>query len=160
NENPVLKKALIFKGGTALKKCYFGNYRFSEDLDYTVIDKNMINPNILLDEFKKVATWIYEQSGLRIANERTDFDIYQNSKGLVNCQGRLYYQGPISPTSQRQWPRINLDFTTEELVVQEPVEVSILHDYDDFDSTVFKATAYCFEEVLAEKIRAIEERCM
>ena len=30
-----LKDSLIFKGGTALKKCYFGDYRFSEDLDFT-----------------------------------------------------------------------------------------------------------------------------
>jgi len=28
-----LRKTLVFKGGTALKKCYFGDYRFSEDLD-------------------------------------------------------------------------------------------------------------------------------
>ncbi|MQY59088.1 MAG: hypothetical protein GH144_05705, partial [Clostridia bacterium] len=33
-----LQKALIFKGGTALKKCYFGEYRFSEDLDFTARD--------------------------------------------------------------------------------------------------------------------------
>ncbi|MCF7806852.1 MAG: nucleotidyl transferase AbiEii/AbiGii toxin family protein [Simkaniaceae bacterium] len=36
-EHPSLKEQLIFKGGTALKKCYFGNYRFSEDLDFSVI---------------------------------------------------------------------------------------------------------------------------
>jgi hypothetical protein len=30
-----LRNALVFKGGTALKKCYFGNYRFSEDLDFS-----------------------------------------------------------------------------------------------------------------------------
>ena len=29
-----LRDQLAFKGGTALKKCYFGNYRFSEDLAY------------------------------------------------------------------------------------------------------------------------------
>ncbi len=27
---------LAFKGGTALKRCYFGDYRFSEDLDFTL----------------------------------------------------------------------------------------------------------------------------
>jgi hypothetical protein len=32
---PALKGSLVFKGGTALKKCYFGEYRFSEDLDFT-----------------------------------------------------------------------------------------------------------------------------
>lgn len=31
-----LRDALIFKGGTALKKCWFGDYRFSEDLDFSV----------------------------------------------------------------------------------------------------------------------------
>lgn len=30
-----LKPILAFKGGTALKRCYFGDYRFSEDLDFT-----------------------------------------------------------------------------------------------------------------------------
>lgn len=29
-----LQEWLIFKGGTALKKCYFGEYRFSEDLGF------------------------------------------------------------------------------------------------------------------------------
>ena len=33
--NPDLSGTLIFKGGTALKKLYFGDYRFSEDLDFS-----------------------------------------------------------------------------------------------------------------------------
>ena len=32
---PLLFDTLVFKGGTTLRKCYFGNYRFSEDLDFT-----------------------------------------------------------------------------------------------------------------------------
>ncbi len=31
---PELRDTLVCKGGTALKKCYFGDYRFSEDLKY------------------------------------------------------------------------------------------------------------------------------
>src|SRR5271155_4001710 len=31
-----LRERLAFKGGTALKRCYFGDYRFSEDLDFTL----------------------------------------------------------------------------------------------------------------------------
>ena len=30
--------SLVFKGGTALKKCYFDNYRFSEDLDFSGLE--------------------------------------------------------------------------------------------------------------------------
>ena len=33
--NEKLQNGLISKGGTALKKCYFGEYRFSKDLDFT-----------------------------------------------------------------------------------------------------------------------------
>lgn len=32
-----LKAILAFKGGTALKRCYFDDYRFSEDLDFTLL---------------------------------------------------------------------------------------------------------------------------
>ena len=31
-----LAERLIFKGGTALRKCYFPDYRFSADLDFTL----------------------------------------------------------------------------------------------------------------------------
>ena len=31
-----LRSVLAFKGGTALKRCYFPDYRFSEDLDFTL----------------------------------------------------------------------------------------------------------------------------
>ena len=33
-----LRQTLVFKGGTALKKCYFGDYRFSEDLDFSGLE--------------------------------------------------------------------------------------------------------------------------
>ena len=34
-----LKNTLVFKGGTALKKCYFGDYRFSEDLKFSALEE-------------------------------------------------------------------------------------------------------------------------
>ena len=33
--HPRLAQRLVFKGGTCLRKCYFPDYRFSEDLDFT-----------------------------------------------------------------------------------------------------------------------------
>jgi predicted nucleotidyltransferase component of viral defense system len=33
-----LRAKLAFKGGTALKRCYFADYRFSEDLDFTLLE--------------------------------------------------------------------------------------------------------------------------
>lgn len=36
-----LQPVLGFKGGTALKRCNFADYRFSEDLDLTVLHQNL-----------------------------------------------------------------------------------------------------------------------
>jgi predicted nucleotidyltransferase component of viral defense system len=41
-------ESLIFKGGTCLKKCYFQDYRFSEDLDFTLINADFEVTNKLL----------------------------------------------------------------------------------------------------------------
>jgi len=38
-KNNKLKEKLIFRGGTALRKIYFSDYRFSEDLDFLIEDK-------------------------------------------------------------------------------------------------------------------------
>jgi uncharacterized protein len=35
SNNEYLKQQLVFKGGTALRKMYFPDYRLSEDLDFT-----------------------------------------------------------------------------------------------------------------------------
>ena len=37
-EESDLRTRLALKGGTALKRCYFVDYRFSEDLDFTLLE--------------------------------------------------------------------------------------------------------------------------
>jgi len=44
---------LSFKGGTALKKFYFSNYRFSEDLDFTLLR------NISIEDLDKMLQEVY-----------------------------------------------------------------------------------------------------
>ncbi len=46
--HPKLYDAWIFKGGTCLKKCYFETYRFSEDLDFTVLPQGPFTPDDVL----------------------------------------------------------------------------------------------------------------
>jgi len=41
-----LSKAIVFKGGTVLKKVYFEDYRFSEDLDFTLLYSEFTNEQI------------------------------------------------------------------------------------------------------------------
>jgi len=41
------KEKLIFRGGTALKKIYFSDYRFSEDLDFLVENKERLEDHVI-----------------------------------------------------------------------------------------------------------------
>ena len=37
-----VQQNFVFKGGICLKKCYIEDYRFSEDLDFTLLDKTFV----------------------------------------------------------------------------------------------------------------------
>src|SRR3989339_2160396 len=54
----------IFKGGTCLKKCYLETYRFSEDLDFTVVPDGPINPDEVVSILENVFGRIYDQAGM------------------------------------------------------------------------------------------------
>lgn len=47
-----LKESLAFKGGTALKKVYFSDYRYSEDLDFTLVKE--LDQETLISNFRNV----------------------------------------------------------------------------------------------------------
>lgn len=50
------RESLVFKGGTCLKKCYFPDYRFSEDLDFTSIDPKFKLDKQLLKQVTRLVT--------------------------------------------------------------------------------------------------------
>ena len=52
---PELKETLIFKGGTCLKKCWFEEYRFSEDLQFI---RSFIRISCLLRQHQRKTYWI------------------------------------------------------------------------------------------------------
>lgn len=155
-QHALLAKAWIFKGGTCLKKCYFETYRFSEDLNFTVTDQAQLDEGFLLDAFKDVAEWVYEHAGIEVPVEQLRFAVFQNPRGRISCEGRVHYRGPVAP--QGDLPRIRLDLTADEAVVLEPQWRPVAHPYSDVPEGGIRARSYPFEEIFAEKIRALGER--
>ena len=147
----------FFKGGTCLKKCYFETYRFSEDLDFTLRNKSHLDQKFLKNVFSEISIWIYQKTGLEFSDNLQNFDIYESPQGRLNCQGKLSYQGPVSPRSGGL-PRIKLDLTADEKVVLPPIQKRIFHPYSDCSGEGIKVMAYTYEEAFAEKIRALSER--
>jgi predicted nucleotidyltransferase component of viral defense system len=152
-----LAESWIFKGGTCLKKCYFETYRFSEDLDFTLQSEDHLDEEFLQPVFTEVVAWVAEHSGLNIPADQLEFDIYDNPRGRPNCQGKIAYRGPVSPTSGG-WPKIKLDLTADEKVVLPSVRREVFHPYTDKPEGGIWANCYAYEEAFGEKLRALGER--
>jgi len=152
-----LADSWVFKGGTCLKKCYFETYRFSEDLDFTLRDEGHLDEDFLRPVFEEVVAWVAEQSGLNFAADQLDFDIYDNPRGKPNCQAKIAYRGPVSPTSGG-WPKIKLDLTADERLVLPSVRREVFHPYSDKPEGGIWANCYAYEEAFGEKLRALGER--
>jgi predicted nucleotidyltransferase component of viral defense system len=86
-----LRDLLIFKGGTALKRCHFGDYRFSEDLDFTLARRvEFAEIRAALEEAYEL---VAQASGIRFSFEAEDRQTHLNSYTFY-----LRYQGPM-PTA-------------------------------------------------------------
>jgi predicted nucleotidyltransferase component of viral defense system len=151
-----LADSWIFKGGTCLKKCFFETYRFSEDLDFTLRNEPHLDEAFLKRVFAEVGAWVYDESGIEIPVDQQEFEIFQNPRGKLSCQGKISYKGPVSPT--RPLPRIKLDLTADERVVLEPATAEIFHPYSDVPEEGIEVLAYDYVEAFAEKFRALTER--
>ncbi|MBS0628664.1 MAG: nucleotidyl transferase AbiEii/AbiGii toxin family protein [Verrucomicrobia bacterium] len=152
---PEVQNSWVFKGGTSLKKCYFNEYRFSEDLDFSLIEMNE-DPSAWRSIIVKIAEWVNDQSGIEIPNKFIEVDIYSSSQGQSMIEASIRFNGPLH--RKTNLPRIKLDLSPYEKIVLKPVKRPIYHPYSDSLKENTTANCYPFEEVFAEKIRALAER--
>ena len=151
-----LAESWVFKGGTCLKKCFFETYRFSEDLDFTLLNSEHLDADFLKETFSEIGDWIYEQTGIEVPADGQEFEFYKNPRGQLSCQGKISYKGPVSPP--HGLPRIKLDLTADETVVLPPIRAKIFHPYGDVPEGGIEVLAYDYIEAFAEKFRALAER--
>ena len=154
--HPVIGSSWVFKGGTCLKKCFFETYRFSEDLDFTLPESKQIDQEFLVSCFRDISQWVYDATGIEVPQDLIRFNVYQNHGGGMSAQGRIGYRGPMQ--RRGDLPRIKLDLTSDEILVLNPVIRKVHHPYSDLPDDGIRIKSYCFEEVFAEKIRALAER--
>jgi uncharacterized protein len=143
-----LKAGLAFKGGTALKRCYFGDYRFSEDLDFTLVQP------IPFEEIKRRLEPVYaavrEASGISFAFDREDRVQHTNSHTFY-----LKYAGPLPAESD-----VKVDITIHERLVYPLHERPVLGGYEEFRDLPKNRSVqvYSLEEIAAEKTIALADR--
>ncbi len=144
-----LGEMIVLKGGTALKKLYYPDYRFSEDLDYSTLKLGVLPKG---DELlQAVAT---RMAGL--LQERGPFDVQVEplTLHLPHPRDQMAYTVRVRFPDQRQaLCRLKVEITVDEPVLLEVREHPILHGFREKLET--SIPGYALEEIVAEKLRAL-----
>jgi len=139
---------MALKGGTGIRKVFIENYRFSDDLDFTL--REPYEKEALQEAVKDVVSRVREESGIGFEE---DISIIETTTGFrATTLFRIIPMNASTPT------RIIIDLTTmsnESILL--PVETrQIYHPYSD--RLTAGVTCYCLEEIMAEKIRSLFQR--
>ena len=142
----------VFKGGTCLRKCHFPEYRFSEDLDFTL--KHPISMESGQAVVAAATRWVQDSTGIDFSAQPLRAEVMPVEEGDPGYRFRLYYRGSLpmggSPRS------IQIHLSTQEVLVA-PLEPRALHHpySDSVELGAVNLKCYSLVEVLAEKLRAI-----
>nr|MBU1327610.1 nucleotidyl transferase AbiEii/AbiGii toxin family protein [Candidatus Omnitrophota bacterium] len=135
------KERLVFRGGTALKKVYFPDYRFSEDLDFLVDDKeNLIEYEQRINEFLAVINSKYPfrlDKRLDLHKDRLQFfilyDIFTEIKAVKELKVDIL-RDSFTPSYQTR---------------------RVLYSYQEFEKENLSLKTYRLESVVSDKISRI-----
>jgi predicted nucleotidyltransferase component of viral defense system len=142
-----LAKALVFKGGTVLKKVYFEDYRFSEDLDFTLLNMEITNEQIF-DWFKESFEEIKEEANIPLEI----IDNNEHKDGGINFY--ISYIGPLGGMGNNK--SVKVDISRSEKLEFQPTIENVIVTYSDLED--HKILCYPLEEVLVEKLRCTMQR--
>ena len=146
-----LRDCIAFKGGTALKRCHFPDYRFSEDLDFTLLKP------LSFEQVKQQLEAVYDEtkkaSNITFKFSRPDPVSHQNCYTFY-----LSYEGPLPTTSITK--EIKVDMTISEKVFFKPQELAVLKNCDEFSDLPNDANilVYPLLEIASEKTVALLDR--
>ncbi len=156
---PSLNANLIFKGGTCLKKCWFKDYRFSEDLDFTCRAEDFI---LLDSHLEFICTHVLENAGIRTSIVSLNPLNFQNKltgyAAIIKFWGADHSKNEAPPPPERWQTKIKIEIILYETVLFKEVQKKVLHPYSDNLALNDTIPCYAIEEVLSEKLRALIQR--
>lgn len=136
---------IVFYGGTAIKKAYFPDYRFSEDLDF--ISRGKLEIDDILGRMEHVYGSVKDEANIILSTDR----------GTVKTEGDrsqffITYDGFPEISLDK---RIKIDVMSKGEFLQEPVTRSLHCGYSDMKKLRAKLRVYAPEAIVADKIATI-----
>lgn len=151
-----LKDYLILKGGNCLRKAYFENTRYSNDLDFTT--SSLLSDDYLRTELNKVCDFAQETSGVIFDKKRNDI---RNKRGIDPSKQayeiRLYFKD-FYGTDGKFTIKITLDITQFDRIYLPVQNRSIIHPYSDYKDCKAEIKCLKLEEILASKLKCLLQR--
>lgn len=147
--HPRLSEALAFKGGTALRRVHFGEYRFSEDLDFSLTRD--VSLEELFSDFKEVFQTLEQKSGIHFELDETDV-----TRHTRNDTFYFKYQGPLPRPN-----KVKVDVTRNETIVFPLERRAVLQTYPEFSDLPQdgpQLQVYSFYEIVVEKTLAVTDK--
>jgi len=126
---------MVFKGGTALKKVHFSDFRFSEDIDFTCLEDVSEELYSLLDSKK-------DSLDFTVTDIKKETTVGNSKKFTVKYNGFKNYPN-----------NVRVDLSLREKVQNESSSLEVLHNYSKIPP--FSIPSMTVEEIMAEKVRAV-----
>lgn len=145
-----LRGSLVFKGGACLKKCYFGDYRFSEDLDFSSTETAPRHSD-LEAAFVKVCREA-ERLLRPVGEVRLELTRYVEREPHPHGQEAFLIRGQM-PWHSRPHTKVLVEVSPEEPMLWPLEQRPLLHEYGEI--VVGQLATYGLAEIVAEKLRAI-----
>jgi len=147
-EEQELKEGIVFRGGTSLIKCYFRDYRFSEDLDFTLLERQLNDQAKIGNLMKKVCQRTNQDFGTTL--ELFKVSLKRVEYGEEAYKVVLHFQGFIGRG------KVKVDLSFNDKIFLEPILRVITHDYPDKDKFLEpRIKVFLLEEIIADKLTAI-----
>ena len=149
---PELRDNLVFKGGTCLRKCYFGDYRFSQDIDLSVSGNHDLL-SVDLEKYIEQACSLIEShlhaqgEGIYIKSQKyTEKEPHPAGQQAFLIEAKL-------PWHSQFYTKVYVEVTFDEVLLLPSVKTKIIHPYgDNFD---YQLEVYDINEIVVEKMRAL-----
>lgn len=138
---------MTLKGGTGVRKVFLEGYRFSDDLDFTLLGEYGLDE--IQGELAEAVRAARRGSGIGFLD---DVSVGEVSNGFSAAAYFRVLRSSGDPL------RVKIDLTgfDREVVLLEPVMRPIIHPYSD--ALRSDVLSYRLEEVFSEKVRALFER--
>ena len=126
-KQPEVSRAWIFKGGTCLRKCYFPEYRFSEDLDFTLRQPSGMHEGQAL--VAAATRWVQDRTGIDFTVQPLKAEVMPVEEGDPGYRLRLYYRGSLPMVGSHRSIKVHL--SSQEVLVTSLDPRPLHHPYSD-----------------------------